>query len=92
MAGEDQAYLDRVRELPCAARDLLDFCEGAVEAHHAGSRGVGQKAHDNTAVPFCRRHHRAWHDLGKPFRAMPRDYRPIWMAEVIETTRKAIGK
>lgn len=41
------------------------------EAAHLGDRGLGQKAHDRTAAPFCDWHHRngpeSLHRLGKKF-------------------------
>lgn len=49
------AYLAEVRARPCCN------CGAAApsDPHHAGQRGVGQKADDYTAVPLCRRCHAA---------------------------------
>ncbi len=33
-------------------------CSRIIEAHHAGKRGLGQKAPDDTCIPLCVRHHR----------------------------------
>ena len=32
-------------------------CDGRVQADHAGARGMGVKAPDNTCVPLCLKHH-----------------------------------
>lgn len=32
-------------------------CRGVTEAHHAGRRGMGQKADDDTCLPLCAHHH-----------------------------------
>jgi len=57
-----------IKSQPCcapliAARATLpvDFgpCDGVVEADHAGARGLGRKAGDDTCIPLCVRHHRA---------------------------------
>lgn len=86
MAGEDQDYLGWVRARACVLAPL--GCFGRVQAHHAGTdRGMGQRAHDDTAIPLCAHHHRAWHDLGQPFRAMTKDQRRAWALEQIERTR-----
>lgn len=34
-----------------------DACDGAIEAHHAGKRGMGQKSDDDTCLPLCSHHH-----------------------------------
>lgn len=78
MAGEDPAYVRFVRSLPCAV------CGSRrTEAHHAGLRGLGQRAHDSTCVPLCRAHHAAFHDAGPPFRGMSHDQREAWIATAI---------
>lgn len=39
------------------------ICLGPTHAHHAGRKpGTALKAPDNTAIPFCAKHHREWHD------------------------------
>ena len=56
---------------PCCAYDLVRLldggfrlhliigpCAGPVEADHAGRRGRGRKADDDTVIPLCVRHHR----------------------------------
>lgn len=74
---KDPEYLHFIHQINCI------ICEGgrigvsvrfrapAVEAHHAGERGLGQKADDRTAIPLCRDHHLegkdAVHKLGKKF-------------------------
>jgi hypothetical protein len=71
MAGEDEAYLARVRALPCRVIDLHTAtpCRGGIEAHHAGARpGIALKSHDHTTLPLCAQHHRDLHALAGPFR------------------------
>lgn len=53
-------YLAWVRTWPCCS------CSAPApsEAHHAGKRGVGQKADDYGAVPLCSGCHRAITDTG----------------------------
>jgi hypothetical protein len=36
-----------------------------MEAHHFGTRGVGQKCSDYRTVPLCEAHHREFHDTGR---------------------------
>ena len=40
------------------------FTEPA-EPHHAVTGGVGMKGSDLFCIPFCRHHHREYHDMGK---------------------------
>lgn len=66
--GKDKAYLSWVHEQPCS----VYFCGSKwIEAHHAGVRGLMQKASDRTAVSLCSWHHRlgpeSVHVLGKRF-------------------------
>lgn len=84
MAGEDPAFVRFVRTLPCAVCGAH-----GVEAHHAGTRGLGQRAHDSTCVPLCRQHHAAWHDAGPPFRGMSKDERQGWNEAAIAAARRA---
>jgi hypothetical protein len=42
----------------------VDACDGPIEAHHAGERGTGQKAPDDTVVPLCKHHHDCLTDRG----------------------------
>lgn len=53
-------YLTHVRALPC----LSCAAPGPSDAHHSGSRGVGQKADDFSVVPLCRRCHAVVTDTG----------------------------
>ena len=68
-----RAFLDFVRRHPCCACPApADFpdplieeeADLAVDAHHQGPRGVGQKTDDLRAVPLCRRCHDGLHDTG----------------------------
>jgi hypothetical protein len=70
----DFPYMRWVKAQRCVMH-LRDGCDGVVEAHHAGDRGFGQKAHDHTCVPLCTKHHREWHDCLGIFRGWPKDKR-----------------
>lgn len=53
--GNDPAYLNKVRELPCCVCGIYP-----VEAHHiksAGGRGIGKRTDDKWAIPLCHDHH-----------------------------------
>lgn len=67
----DKAFLEFIRSKPCVLAGKS--CSGPVTAHHAGQRGLMQKADDRTALPLCMGHHLtrpdAVHVLGKAFYA-----------------------
>lgn len=70
----DEPFRAFVLALPCAAFGLLDSspCQGAVQPHHAGVRGLRQKAPERTIIPLCSAHHdrrmpHSAHTLGKGF-------------------------
>lgn len=69
-AAKNPAYLDFIRQWPCALA-ATDDCEGTVEAAHVGERGLGQKSKDEEAIPLCSGHHRtrpdSQHVLGRGF-------------------------
>jgi len=55
-AQSNPAYLAFVHEQPCCLAGPR--CSGRIEAHHAGRKpGLALKAHDDTCVPLCTRHH-----------------------------------
>ena len=83
MAGEDRDYVRWVRGRLCAAGGGPTDCEGPIEAHHAGDRGLSQRAHDRTAIPLCTYHHRCWHDHFGWCRGWSRDQRREWVARWI---------
>lgn len=64
-ADSDPAYLRWIRAQPCSVPN----CKARhVQAHHAGAHGLGQLAHDRTAIPLCDNHHWEFHNqLGKRF-------------------------
>lgn len=64
-------FLAFVRRLPCF------YCRTtvAVEAHHWGKRGLGQKCSDFETVPLCKRHHQQWHTEG----TLPNASRSEWL-------------
>ncbi len=67
------AWLHRYACIVCMGGNIRLVRTGLplVHAHHAGTRGMGQKAPDRTAIPLCRVHHTdgpsAAHVLGKKF-------------------------
>ena len=99
-AKADAKYLARVRELPCVLHKMAGYwlltnhplwCEGPIEAHHAGQRGVGQKCHDHEAIPMCRKHHRQVTDHTGYFADWSRKLRRQWHDWRIEETQTALG-
>lgn len=86
MAGENPAFLKFVRKLRCCAPGAPSTCQGWIEANHAGRRGVGQRAHDETAIPLCAKHHRfaGWTNHLGPFKGWTAEQRRAWADERIE--------
>ncbi len=85
----DPLYMDAVRKLPCLY--YCGSCEGSIEAHHMGVRGLGQKCPDDETVPFCSHHHRSWHDCSGVFAGWPRERRRAYSASSIAWTQKVLG-
>lgn len=86
MAGENPARLRWVKTLRCLCRGPGEDCSPAVEAHHAGRRGMARKAHDDTAVPLCTAHHHDFHAGTGAFRHMDKQARRAWAAAAIAAT------
>lgn len=61
----DPEYLRYVRELPCCVcAHLGERQRTRTEAHHViKTRGAG--GGDDGAAPFCVRHHKLWHLIGR---------------------------
>jgi hypothetical protein len=72
-----------------AARHKQTPCSGPIEADHMGSRGIGQKAADNTCAPICQGHHSERHAHAGTFFHMTRDELRLWRAEAISRTQAA---
>lgn len=98
----DFEFMGWVKRQSCMLRELslVDFtrsivalpddpCSGPIEADHMGSRGISQKADDNTCVPMCTHHHRRRTDHSGPFRYLTRDELRAWRAAAIERTQTA---
>lgn len=69
MANELPEHLKWIRSLPC--------CRCAKSApsephHRIGGKGVGQRNHDNTAIPLCTECHRDFHALTGTFKGFTR--------------------
>jgi hypothetical protein len=60
-----------VKSLYCYVGSVYgsEDCSRVIEAHHAGKRGLGQKAPDDTCIPLCRRHHQQATDYSGFFSA-----------------------
>lgn len=85
-----------VRQRPCAVGHgggplcgelwlgpVPDRCSGHVEAHHAGERGLGRKAPDDTVIPLCQHHHRCITDRSGCFSGWPTRAVKTWELAVI---------
>lgn len=90
----DAGHMARVRELPCAAGDLLGDearCSGRIEADHAGLRAMGRKASDDSTIPMCSLHHRERHDFAGVFRDWSRAQMRAWLDAQIAWARKRLN-
>jgi hypothetical protein len=69
----DFAYLSWICSQQCVVCESQHVAQfNRSYAHHAGQRGLAQKANDRTAIPLCWRHHdrnssQSIHTLGKEF-------------------------
>lgn len=87
----DSAFMLWVKTLPCWARGLSQ-CGGVIEADHAGARGLGRKADDDTCIPLCMLHHRQRTDFTGPFKAWGRLRMRQWLADArADTARRRAG-
>jgi hypothetical protein len=92
LSGENLRFVLWVKTLPCCAHSFDPTCSaGYVEAHHAGDRPFGRKAHDETCIPLCTKHHREWHDAGGVFRFWKKDQRRSWRDEMVAKTTAAFA-
>jgi len=83
--GEDPAYLDFVRGLPCMIQN--GNCYGPVHAHHAIHRSQGGK--DRQAIPLCQQHHLCWHVGRGVFFGLSKLQRFAWAMKAIADTQAA---
>lgn len=83
MAGEEPNRVRWIRQQLCYGCGTND----GIQAHHAGPKGMGQRAHDDTCVPLCWRCHVAWHDASGVFKTMKKAERRAWAEEAIATYR-----
>lgn len=98
--AEAAAFVAWVRTRPCrvwcAARrcvagldpsgKLGTPCLGVIHAHHAGERGLGQKASDWTCTPLCARHYGELHDCRGTFANWSKAQRRDWQDTQIALT------
>jgi hypothetical protein len=90
---KDPVFLAWVRTRPCVAA-YLGRCRGAIQAHHAGARGLGQKCRDDESIPLCDGHHDLFHD--GPVSDWPacwatREERRDWIRMTISLTQAAFA-
>lgn len=95
--AEAQAFVAWVRTRQCRVWWMVHHgevvcgvwteCLGVIHAHHAGERGLGQKADDWTCIPLCARHHGEIHDCRGTFAGWGKALRREWSAEQIRATR-----
>src|ERR1022692_4598326 len=96
--GPDRSpeYLAWIRTLPCLVCSRVSGGATVIEAAHTnalGSRGVGQKTSDFSAIPLCSWHHRAgqnsYHRLGERWFAQAHQ---IHLLEVVQTLNRRNGR
>jgi hypothetical protein len=86
----DTPYMLAVKDLGCCARHL-GGCYGEVQADHAGRRGLGQKAADDTVIPICRQHHRDRGDFAGVFKKWDQAKMRLFLLAAIEETRSRLA-
>ena len=87
----DEAYLRKVRGLPCILRNASS-CFGVTEADHVGAdKGVAMKGSDHDAVPMCRNHHTQRHAMQGYFRGWDKALMAAWRKWAIAATRKRLA-
>lgn len=82
MAGEDPAYMEYLRGLPCRV------CGGRVgHPHHKMGAGMALRSHDREAINLCgdgsRGCHGALHGLSGPFKGWDKARRRAWEAAAV---------
>lgn len=61
----------------------IDRCDGVIEAHHAGRRGMSHKADDDTVIPLCKHHHDGLDEHNSIWIGWPRGTRQPWFDAAI---------
>ena len=84
MAGEDEAYRQAVKRLPCCMCGKPPLNE-AHHHRHAGAGG-GQKAHDHLSMPLCLRCHHDLHALSGAFKGFTREMITEWQDKRVGLT------
>lgn len=84
VADEDKEYRGWIRKQRCLAAGMPGHrCQGSTEAHHAGRRGMGRRAHDHTCLPLCMLGHREWHSAKGAFADMDKYARREWADRMV---------
>lgn len=102
MADEDRAYLQWIREQPCAACLGPPPCEPHHHTHgptqsewvlgsrpkaERGARGMSQKAHDHYTIALHGRCHRQFHDGKGRFKDWTREQKRAWQDSAVAIHR-----
>jgi hypothetical protein len=75
-----------VKSQPCCAR-FISYCDGPIEADHAGRRGLGQKCDDRECIPLCAKHHRERTDMRGAFGGFHAERMREWLDRRIAETQ-----
>ena len=70
----------------------VDACRDAIQAHHAGEHGLGNKAPDDTVIPLCDHHHDDLTDRRGCFAGWPRRQLKVWELAMIEMYQRAYAE
>lgn len=85
---EALAYMGWVKTLPCCCPGPCVEPFRPTEGHHAGKRGMSQKASDYTVIPLSDLCHDAFDDATGPFKGMVKAARRAWADAQIEKTQR----
>lgn len=89
----DFEYMGWVKQQPCSMIIMpplaphITACSGGIEAHHAGVRGLGQKASDDTCIALCSRHHGELTDRRGTFAGWERGVVKSWELAAVSSHR-----
>ena len=94
----DHFYMGWIKQQRCAIGMMLAPgvlfrfpCNGPIEADHAGRRGLGQKADDDSCIPLCRQHHGDRHDRRGIWDTMSMADQRTFLDATIQACREAFA-
>lgn len=90
----DTDFMLYVLAQPCvlAGIDGAGKCWGRTQADHAGARGLGVKAPDNTCIPLCTKHHGNRTDYTGYFKGWQGAAMRQWCDRMIHLTQNLYDK